>query len=159
MIDVEIKTTEAVTVAYLPMRGAYAQMPEAMGRLYGWVAQHGMQPTGMPTAVYYTAPDEGPEAEALWELQAPIAGEVAEVQPDEDGCGVRRLESQLVASTVYRGPYEGIAPTYEELGRWIVANRYAPSGAPSESYLSDPQDTPPEEYLTEVRFPVAAVGS
>lgn len=157
MIDVEIKTTEPETVAYLPMRGAYSQIPEAMGRLYGWVAQHGLQPGGMPTAVYYTSPDAGPESEAMWELQAPVVGDVAEQPPDEDGCGVKRLEPQLVASTMYRGPYEAIAPTYDELGRWIVANGYAPSGAPSESYLSDPQDTPPEEYLTEVRFPVAKV--
>lgn len=155
MIDVEIKTTEPMTVAYLPMKGPYAQIPEAMGRLYGWVAQHGMQPTGMPTSVYYTAPDAGPESEALWELLAPIAGDVAEQQPDESGCGVKHLGPQLVASALYRGPYEAIGSVYEELGAWIATNGYSPAGPPSETYLSDPADTAPEDYLTEIRFPVA----
>jgi effector-binding domain-containing protein len=32
---------------------------------------------------------------------------------------------------------------------------YRPAGPPRELYLNDPQEVPPEEYLTEVQVPVA----
>lgn len=154
MIEVELKTTEPATVAYVSMRGPYDQVPEAMGRLYGWIAQHGMRPVGMPMAVYYTAPDDGPEADAVWELQAPLAGEHAEQDADASGCGVRHLEPHLAASAMYKGPYEFIEPAYKELQTWIAANGYVLAGPPREVYYSDPSDTAPEDYLTEIVFPV-----
>lgn len=154
MIDVEIRMTEPITVAYLPMKGAYNQVPEAMGTLYGWTAQHGFTPVGMPTTVYYSTPGSGPESEALWELQAPLAGDPAEQPSDDDGCGIKRIESHQIASTMYKGPYELISPTYDELGRWVGTNGFVMAGPPSEVYYSDPADTRPEDYLTEIRFPV-----
>ena len=46
-MDIELKTIEPARVAFVSMRGAYGQVPEAMGRLYGWVAQHGIEPVGI----------------------------------------------------------------------------------------------------------------
>jgi effector-binding domain-containing protein len=154
MIEVDLKTVESETVAYLGMEGSYAQIPEAMGRLYGWVAQHGLQPMGMPGAVYLTAPDEVPESEALWELQAALAGSPSPAPPDESGCGVRLNPALTVAFAMHRGPYETVGATYEQLAHWIVAEGYQMAGPPQELYLSDPNEVPPEEYLTEIRFPV-----
>lgn len=154
MINVELKTTEPMSVVYVTMTGEYSQTPEAFGRVYGWAAQHGLQPAGMPMAVYLTMPGEG---EALWEVWAPVAGEPAQIAPDESGCGVKRIPAQLVASTVHRGPYETVEPTYRELGTWVEVNGYAMAGPPAESYLNDPSQGPPEEYLTEILFPVIKV--
>lgn len=155
MIDVEIKTVEPEVVAFVAMRGPYNQVPDAMGRLYRWVASQGLAPAGMPRAVYLTAPGETPESEAAWEVMTPVSGDPPESAADEDGCGVRHVGAQLVACTTYIGPYELIAPTYRELGAWVTANGYAFAGPPSELYLSDPATTLPEAYLTEIRFPVA----
>ena len=52
MTEPSIITTEPVTVAFITMHGPYAQTPEGLGRLYGWIGQHGLQPAGMPAAVY-----------------------------------------------------------------------------------------------------------
>jgi effector-binding domain-containing protein len=155
MIAVDLKTTEPETVAFIAMRGPYAQIPEAMGQIYGWVAQHGLQPTGMPSGVYLTDPAAGDESEAAWEVRAPVAGEPPEAEPDASGCGVKTVPAHLVASTMYRGPYEQIAPAYKDLEAWTVANGYDIVGPPQELYYSDPATTPPEEYLTEIRFQVA----
>jgi effector-binding domain-containing protein len=154
MIEVDLKTIEPETVAYVAMRGPYTQVPEAMGVLYGWIAQHGLQPAGMPGAVYLTAPDDVPESEALWELQTAVAGSPAPAEPDESGCGVRLNPAMLVAYTMHRGPYENVAETYEKLDHWVAAEGYAMAGPPQEVYFSDPNEVPPEEYLTEVRFPI-----
>jgi effector-binding domain-containing protein len=157
MFAAEVKQTESMTVAYIVMHGPYAQTPEGYGRLYGWIAMHGMQPVGMPSAVYLTMPSEVPEAEAVWELWAPVAGEAAESAPDESGIGIKRVEPCTVASTMHKGPYESVEPTYDALFAWITGNGYRPSGPPSETYFSDPANTPPEEYLTEIQVPVEHV--
>ncbi len=150
---VEVKTTEAGCVAYIPMTGPYDQIPRAFGRLYGWVARRGLAPGGAPTGVYLTDPAAG-EAAARWELQAPLVADAPDATLDADGCGVKHVGPRLVAAATYRGPYERIGPAYAELAAWVQANGYAVVGPPEESYLSEPS-TPPEETLTEIHFPVA----
>jgi effector-binding domain-containing protein len=154
VISVDVKTTEPDTVAYIVMRGPYAQMSEAMGRLYGWVAQHGLQPAGMPSGVYMTDPATVGQEHAAWEVRAPIAGDPPDAAPDSSDCGIKHVESRLVTYTMYRGPCDQIAPTYDEMSAWIGANGYSIAGPPEEIYISDPATTPASEYLTEIRFPV-----
>lgn len=154
MIDVQLKTTDPETLAYIEMHGDYGQIPEAMGRLYGWVAQHGMQPVGMPAGVYLTDPSLA-DVEPLWEVQAPVAGAPVEMPADESCCGIKRVDPHLVAFAFHRGPYEAIGAAYGELATWIAANGYDVVGPSEEVYFSDPNTTPPEDYLTEIRFPIA----
>ena len=154
MTDMTIKTTEASDVAFIRMHGPYSQIPEAIKTLYIWVGIHMMQPMDMPTAVYYTVPENGDDSNAQWEIFTPIKGEHPSREPDKKGCGIRRREAQLVASTIHVGSYETVGTTYEALAEWMTEQGYRMSGPPEESYLSDPKDTPPEEFLTEVRLPV-----
>jgi len=154
MFEAQVKMVEPETVAFLSMHGAYSQIPDGYGRLYGWVAQHGMVPQGMPHAVYLTSPDEVPEDEALWELWAPVAAGTEDMPVDESGCGVKRSPEHLVASATHVGPYETLAETYDPLVQWIGGQGYEIAGPPEELYFSDPEEVPPSEYVTEVRFPV-----
>jgi AraC family transcriptional regulator len=154
MIDVQLKTTDPETVAFIPMHGSYEQIPEAMGRLYGWVGQHGMQPVGMPAGVYLTDPKLGEDA-AQWEVRTAVAGEVSDTPVDDGGCGIKRVDPHLVAFAMHRGPYETVEQTYNELAAWVEANGYAIVGPPEELYYSDPATTAPADYLTEIRFQVA----
>jgi AraC family transcriptional regulator len=156
MFEPEIKTVPDETVAFIQMSGPYAKIPEGYGQLYGWVAQHGLAPQGMPEAVYLTAPGEVPEEQSRWELWAPVASDATEVPADETGCGVKHTGERTVACAMHTGPYEGIAETYGSLARWLIGQGYAMAGPPEEVYFSDPDQVPPEEYLTEIRFPVAS---
>jgi AraC family transcriptional regulator len=153
VLDVQVKTSNPVVVAYLSMRGPYDQIPEAMGRLYSLVAQRGLQPDGMPAGVYLDDPQVVGPQDARWELQAPLAGDPAETS--EPGFGIKRVAPHLVASAMYRGSYDKIGPAYMELAQWIGANGYDVVGPSYELYLSDPETTAPEDYLTEIRFPIA----
>jgi effector-binding domain-containing protein len=58
-----------------------------------------------------------------------------------------------VASALYRGPYDRMAPAYAEIAAWIRSHGHAVAGPPEERYCSEPS-APPEETLTEIRFPV-----
>ncbi len=122
MFEPLIKTVPDETVAYLEMRGPYAQIPEGYGLLYGWVAQHGLSPQGMPEAVYLTAPDEVPEEQALWELWAPVAGASDDQPADETGCGVKHTGERMVAYAMHKGPYEQLGEVYEPLVQWLTGS-------------------------------------
>jgi effector-binding domain-containing protein len=150
-----IKQTEQLTVAYKVMRGPYEQAPDGYGSLYQWVEHYGLKPTGMPEALYLTIPDVTPEAEAEWELWAPIAGGAGETGPDEQGFGVKRIEPEVVASDVHKGPYQSVREVYDRLFSWIEEHGYQVVGPPREIYYSDPEEVPPEEHVTEVQMPVA----
>jgi effector-binding domain-containing protein len=155
MFDEEIKEVEPMTAAVIAMTGPYAQMPEAMGTLYGWVEQHGYTPVGMPMAVYLTMPSEVPESAARWEVYAPIAEDSEAVPAAEPGdVGVVKLEAKTVASAMHKGPYESVGSTYEALMAWLTGQGYVVCGPPAEIYHSDPADVPPSEYLTEIHLPV-----
>ena len=154
MFDPVIKQVDAQTVAYKVMHGPYSQTPAGFGELYGWLAQRGLQPQGMPQAVYYTMPDSTPESEAVWELWAPVDPGAPEIEADDRGLGVRHVEAQSVASLVHKGPYDQVAPAYERLFAWIPSQACQVCGPPRELYLNDPGEAAPDEYLTEIQVPV-----
>lgn len=154
MFEAQIKQTDPMSVAYVQMRGPYQQMPLAMGMLYGWIGKRNLQPAGAPLGVYLSNPQTVPESEALWEVWAPLSGDVEAVDPDAADIGIKKLPSMTVASTVHLGPYEGVSPTYAALGEWVLGNGYILVGPPMEAYVSDPEKTLPEEYETEIMFPV-----
>jgi effector-binding domain-containing protein len=156
-IDAQVRTLPATSVCYIVMHGPYDQMPKGFQKLYGWLGALGLEPEGMPMAVYLSDPSKTPEFEAEWELWAPFAGEAPESGPNEKGLGVKLIEETMVATTTHRGPYDSMRPTYTALMRWISDRSYEPSGPPAEVYISDPNEVPPEEIITEIRIPVKKV--
>lgn len=149
-----IKQADPMSVAYINMHGPYQQIPLAMGMVYGWIGRKGLQPVGMPMGVYLTSPETVPEAEAVWEVWAPVGGDVEEAEPDDAGIGIKHIPAMTIASVVHKGPYESIAPTYDALAAWVAEQGYLMAGPPREAYLNDPGEVTPEEALTEVMFPV-----
>ena len=155
MIDVSVKQADPMNVAFVSLHAPYSQIPEAMGVLYRFAAQGGLHPAGEPRAVYTTPPDSAETADPDWEVWAPVAEQVPTAGPDAQGLGTKPVPGKLVASTTHKGPYEDIEPTYFALTQWVADNGYEIVGPPEEIYFSDPATVPPEEYITEIRFPVA----
>lgn len=158
MLDVQLKQTEPATVAFLHMSGGYDQIPDGYRQLYEWVGNHGLQPVGMPEAVYFTNPEEVPPDKAEWELWAPVAPVAEQPEPAADRMGVKSVGRLTVAAATHKGTYDSIESTYRALGQWIAENGYMIVGPSHEVYFSDPEKVPPEETLTEIRFPVERRG-
>ena len=152
-IKVDIKQIEAQTVAYAPRKGPFDQIGQVIGELFAWIGKKGYMPAGPPGGFYFNAPEQVAPEELLWELYAPLAGEVLITEPGAEGIGVKNLELREVAATMHKGPYENLGQLYPDFVSWIYANGYEVTGPGEEIYFSDP-DTPPEEMLTECRFPV-----
>jgi len=143
------------TCATLAMKGPFDQMPEAFGRIYGWLQQAGHVPQGMPVAVYLNDPAEVDPSEALWALWAPVESDATPYGPDAEGLAIARFPVMLVATTMHQGPYEEVGTAYERLVAWIAEQGLQMSGPPMEAYLNDPYEVAPEEILTEVMIPVS----
>lgn len=150
----EIIQTEPMTVAYVTVHGSFDQIPQTYGLLYGWIAQHGLTPAGMPGTAYLTDPSTVPEDQNVYEVWAPFAGEAAKAEPDASGVGVKRVESMLVAKATHVGPYETVSQTYGPLVGWVAGQNHEISGPAMEFYYSDPATTKPEDYETEIWLPV-----
>lgn len=153
-IEVTVKKTGPMTVAFLSRKGPYTLISDAFGKLYGWIGEKGYIPAGPPLGVYFNAPEQVPAEELLWEIRSPIAGNVAPGGPDKKGFGVKRVEGAMVAATMHKGPFEQVGHAIRALEAWIAENGYEIVGPYEEVYLSDPAKTPPKELLTELRFPV-----
>jgi len=153
-IEVLVKKTEPMTVAFISMKGPYTLISDAFGKLYGWIGDKGYIPAGPPLGVYFKAPEQVPAEELLWEICSPIAGDTAPSGPDEKGLGVKKVKGAEVASTMHKGPFDQVGHTIHALEAWIAANGYEIMGPYEEIYLTDPGKSTPEELLTEVRFPV-----
>jgi len=79
---------------------------------------------------------------------------VPEAEPDESGVGVKMTPALTVVSTIHKGPYDSVTPTYRTLWEWVEDNGYELSGAPMERYLNDPNDVGEDECLTEIIMPI-----
>lgn len=148
-----MKQREAMPVAYVSRKGPYTQIPEAMCVMFGAMAQKGLIAAGPPGGRYFSSPGEVPEAESLWEVWVQLAGDPPEAPAEGFGFGVRHLAAAEMACVMHHGPYDTIAQTYAHLARWVTENGYETAGPPEEVYFSGPE-TPPDQILTEIRFPV-----
>ena len=153
-IEVTVKKTEPMTMAFVSMKGPYSLIGEIFGKLYGLIGEKGYVPAGPPVGVYFNAPGQVTDEELLWELRSTIAGDIAPGGPDERGLGIKKVEAAEVAATMHKGPYDQVGTTYGALAGWVAENGYEIVGPSEEVYLSDPGKTAPDELLTEVRFPV-----
>ncbi len=152
-IEVTIKQTEPMIVAFLGVKGHFSQIPTAFGRLYSWISEKGYTPRGPAIAVYYDVPGQVPDDQLHWELCSQICEDIVTTGPDEQGLGVKRLGAVQVATTMYKGPYEKMEGTYRVLTEWVSENGYEIDGPVEELYFNN--STRPEELVTEIRFPVS----
>jgi effector-binding domain-containing protein len=126
---------------------------QVMGESFEELARHmttnGIPFIGPPLSVYPERFDENTEAEMWVCMPAP---------PDAQGAG--RVEAYVVpggtvAWTTHRGPYDGLHAAYAVVWGWMEENGRELAGPMREVYLTDPDEVPPDEYLTEIQWPVA----
>lgn len=137
-------------VAYIKYKGSYEEVPILMGEVVGFIMAKGLQIMGPPFGVYFNSPEEVPVEELIYEIAMPFAGEAEE----EGRVKIKTIPEQLVLSTVYKGPYSECGTAIGALAQHAYQNGYEIIGPPMETYISDPNETPEEDLLTEMCFPV-----
>lgn len=66
------------------------------------------------------------------------------------------LPAGMIARTIYRGPYEGLADAWTQLDAWIAAHGRTPRADLWEVYMEGPESQPdPANWRTELNRPLA----
>ena len=129
------------------------ELPQAMGRVYGEIAQYLGQlqehPAGPPFAAYYNMDMQDLDVEIGFPVSRPLPGR-GDIQPCE-------IPGGRAATCLYTGPYGDIGPAYTALSEWMQDNGYEATGVAYEMYLNDPGETPPKELQTQIVFPLKAI--
>jgi AraC family transcriptional regulator len=149
-VEIELKDIEEKQVAYIFHVGSIEELSDLMGEVVGWVMSEGLQIIGPPYGIYYSVPSETPPEQMKYEVGIPFIGEVK----PEGKVKVKKIPDQTVLSTVHRGPYHEVGPTYAALMDHVMNEGYEVVGAPVEIYLNSPMEFPEIELMTEIQFPV-----
>ncbi|HML06353.1 MAG TPA: GyrI-like domain-containing protein [Methanobacterium sp.] len=150
MMEIAEKKIGERQIAYIAYTGSYEEIPVLMGEIVGFIMAKGLQMMGAPFGVYFNSPHEVPIEELMYEIGMPFAGESKE----EGRVKIKTVPEQLVLSTVYEGPYSECGTAIGALMQHAYKNGYEVIGPPMETYISDPNETPESELVTEMCFPV-----
>ena len=134
----------------------WEQVNATFSRLFdevqGHVAKHNGKCAGAPLDLWHDPTMSGQDmaVEAAWPLAQPI--------PESDRVKVHQLPGvETMASTTHHGSFATFPDAYHALLRWIEANGYRVAGPNREVYLHYERDGDPNQYVTEIQFPVAKV--
>jgi effector-binding domain-containing protein len=149
--NVVLKETPRQTIASIwDTIPAYGDVGKLYGELFPTLGRRFVRFAGPPLSIYHDP--EYKQTDVDVEAAVPVQGKPKEVGRIK----VRELEPGTVASTVHKGPFEGIGGAYDAVMKWVEANGYRASGPAREVYIkSMGQAKSPEDYVTEVQIPVA----
>ena len=154
-MDIEVETVELQDQPALCVRfrTSMDKITDDIGRTYGAIfAQLGKAggiPVGPPLALYYDMNMNRDDFEM--ETCVPVVSKV----PGAGEVVFRVLPGGKFLSTMHRGPYDTMEPTYEALFAHMKENGLELTGPTREVYLTDPSQLErPEDNLTQILFPL-----
>lgn len=121
---------------------------EAYGKLQVFCAENNIQMTDAPIAIT-TNYEEG----KAYEFQAALIVDRNDVKPNGDiNSGMTYTGKALKAAHI--GPYDTLTDTYTSIMSYIMESNLEINGYSWEQYVSDPGNTPEDELVTFIYFPV-----
>lgn len=149
--DTVMKNIDPIRVATLrdtiPNYGEQMHLWKELGE---HIRKHGAKIVPPCMVIYH---DTGHKEESVdAEVIEPIIGEL----PETDRIKVGVLEGvKEMATVVHKGTFQTLHMAYNAISKWIEENRYEIVGAQRELYLKgDWLTDDPNEYITEIQFPV-----
>lgn len=144
-IAVKVVKREPMTVFGVRKAMDVRDFGDLFAELYRIIMQKHLQPLGPPMAFYHD--EEFVSEHSDIEIAVPVTGGIE---------GTRELAGGLHGCSTIAGPYEGdvFSSTYAGIVKWIEDNGYHICGAPFDIYVKGGPDTSPEDYVTEVYFPI-----
>lgn len=149
--EIEIKEIPTQPVLMIREREPLEKMseviPAAYAELEGYMRELGIEPTGPPITVCPYADDEGMVAiQNSFPVEASVPGRGRIERVTLPACTVLALE--------HRGHYNELDRSYRALTAFVEQEGLETAGEPREIYWTGPEDLPPEEWLTEIQFPI-----
>ena len=153
--EIEVVAVPEQYVVCLRARGPVGELVARLARLQAALAAVGRSPTGPPLARFYD--DEYDPADTDYDVCLPIGPDTDGAVPDEvGGLPTAYIPAHHALSVTQAGPHRLLATAHEALRRELDSVGYTLSGPVTEVFLRGPGgETPPADYLTEVRYPYA----
>lgn len=152
-MKVEIVDFPETQVAFVRHTGPYKDCGKAWDKLCTWAGPQGLlQPGCTFFGLCYDDPDVTEPEKIRYDACISID---SDCRPEGD-IQIKSIESGPYIKTTHFGPYENLSGTYSELcGKWIPEKGYEVDSKPSiEIYLNSPEDTAPDELITDVYVPL-----
>lgn len=152
--EVVVKQVEPLWIAAArDIVASYSSVGPLYEALLACLGQQNIAPVGPPMAIYFD--EEYKEKDVDVEAAIPVLRGAGQ---SSGRVTFKQLPAAAVASVIRRGPYDDFTPAYQALMQWIQDNGYHISGPNREIYLQGPDaSTNPEDYVTEIQFPVAPI--
>jgi AraC family transcriptional regulator len=154
-LEVRIERLPEMRIAFVRHTGPYEETDASYGRLMGWAGAAGL--LNPQTTVFGVAYDD-PTVTAPEKLRYDAAIVIPNDLVIEGEIGTRMMPAGKFAVATHCGPYETLGDTYTRFcGEWLPLSGLELLAAPAlEFYRNSPEDTPPEELLTDIYMPLAS---
>ncbi len=153
----EWKRKDIPPIRALTIRGE-GPYQELMTSLIGQICEEMASPANVRNGVAATGPvgsvyigEDCDEHGGLVEVFLPVTGPVTVTNP---AIGVKTLPGATVISAIHKGPYHNLGMAHARMYGYLEEEGLGSAGAPRELYLNDPADTPEDDLLTEIQYPV-----
>jgi len=149
--DVEIVQAQPVDILLVshPAAGAAGEpgpdLAAAYREIIAFMSEHEIERAAPPMAITRIR-----ESRA-YAIEAAIPVILGDVEP-VGRIRIGQSPAGRALHAVHRGPYDGVAVTYEKLAAWMAAHGFAGGQASWEQYMSDPKETPVEDRVTDIYF-------
>jgi len=152
--DVRMERVKEMRVAFIRHTGPYSQVGETWGKLVTWAGRQGLI-RGRPIMVGIVHDDAEitPDDKLRYD-----AGIVVDERAAASGeFGIQTIGGGEYGVITHKGPYDKIADSYARMcGVWLPASgRELRAGPGLEFYRNSPQNTAPDNLITDVYMPLS----
>ncbi|MGN1020229.1 MAG: MerR family transcriptional regulator [Aristaeellaceae bacterium] len=141
--DITLREVPARPIISRRQRMSVEDYGSVIGRLYEEAARQRIAPDGPPMTIYHSEAFDPEDTDM--ELALPVP------RPED---ATRMLPGGLMAVTTHRGSYAQLPEAYGAMARWIASQNLEPDGAPFEIYRQGPGQGDPQDWQTDICFPV-----
>lgn len=145
---IEMVETQAQPTLVLRAVTPVTELPKLLGKAFMDIVTHimelGEQPVGPAFVGYFNMDMERLELEIGFPVSKPLPGK-GDIEASQIPAGKQ-------VTCMYKGPYMGMPPAYEEIKQWIKDNGYKAIGTVYEYYYNSPEEVPESELLTKIVF-------
>lgn len=152
-MKVEIKKIKPMRVAFMRHVGPYAECGKTWERFLAWAGAGGLlQPGAMILGLCH----DDPEVTSPDKIRYDACLTVDEDFRPEGEVGVQEIAGGTYAVTTHFGPYDKLGETYAALcGQWAPQSGREMRSEPCfEVHLNAPENTDPEDLLTDIYLPL-----
>ncbi len=121
---------------------------EVYGKLMAYLAEQGREMAGVPYCKY----TNGSEDYMQFDMEFGIP--VSKPLPEQGEITMVKTCEGKAISAIHKGAYKDIENTYAPMMEYLAANKLESTGVYYDYYISNPADTPENELLTKVIFPL-----